>query len=110
MLVADGWYRPTSVPMPGWGKATMICFATALVQFAGGLFLQLAWLTGDLSPTVANLLATPLTFMLGVVMLYGMLPTTFSRACVVFLLHFVFLTIINLLLFVSFGGLELLQR
>ena len=96
--------------MPGWGKATMICFVTAVVQFAGGLLLQLAWLSGDLSLTGANLLATPLSFTLGIIMLYGMFPTTFARALVVSLIQYVFLAMIGMVMFIEFGGLELMMK
>jgi hypothetical protein len=109
-MQVGGWHTRRSVPLPSWGKATLICFLTAVVQFAIGLMWQAVWFTEHLSLITANLIATPLSFALGVLMLYAMLPTTFLRALAVSLIQYVLLTTIGMIMFIGFGGLELMRR
>ncbi|MEI8371728.1 MAG: hypothetical protein WCJ35_02730 [Planctomycetota bacterium] len=106
-MQVGGWYTPRSVSLPSWGKATLICLVSSVVQFAIGLMWQVVWTTEQLSPITANLISTPLTFVLGVLMLYSMLPTTFLRALALSLIQYVILATIGMIMFIGFGGLEL---
>ena len=58
----------------------------------------------------ANLISMPFTFVMGVMVLWSTLPTTFARAFVIAVIQFVCLAMIGLIMFVQFGGLELMRR
>ena len=59
----------------------------------------------------ANLISMPFTFVYsGVMVLWSTLPTTFARAFVIAVIQFVCLAMIGLIMFVQFGGLELMRR
>jgi len=109
-MQVGGWCSPRSVPLPSWGKATLICLVSSVVQFVIGLMWQVIWFTEQLSPITANLIATPLTFGLGVLMLYALLPTTFLRALALSLIQYVIVATIGMVMFIEFGGLELMRR
>jgi len=109
-MQVGGWYAARSVPLPSWGKATLICLVSSVVQFAIALMWQVISFTEHLSLMTAQLIATPLTFVLGVLMLYAMLPTTFLRALVLSLIQHAILAMMGILMFIEFGGLELVRR
>jgi hypothetical protein len=66
--------------------------------------------TAQMNVLAVNLISAPLTFVVGVMTLYAMLPTTFARALVVALIQFAFVAMIGMIMFVGFGGLELMRR
>jgi hypothetical protein len=109
-MQVGGWYLRNSVPLPAWGKATLICFVSSAVQLMVGGVLAVEQFAGRMSPIVANLISAPLTLVVGVLMLYAWLPTTFARAFALALIQLVFVAMIGMIMFVMFGGLELMQR
>ena len=54
-MQVGGWYTPRLVPLPSWGKATLICFVSGVVQFVIGLMWQVVWFTEQLSPLDAEI-------------------------------------------------------
>lgn len=90
------------VPEPSFGKAIGITFVTTLVNFVAGFMIGLviggAAAVGGADPQaggiVAQLVSLPVGFLVMAGMLTLMLPTTFGRALLVALCHFLIVIVI----------------
>jgi hypothetical protein len=94
--MAGGAGSPSAVPKPEWGRAILITFVTAIVNFGAGLLLGFGG--GEM---LNILIAVPAAFLVMAGMLTAMLPTSFPRALLVTLLYYVIMMAIAAVIVVT---------
>jgi hypothetical protein len=90
-LQTGGVSSPSSIPVPTFGKAMWISFATCVAQMIAGFFIDYVIGTGAKGPgaaargmdVLALRISIPVSLFLQVAILAEKLPTTFGRAIVV---------------------------
>jgi hypothetical protein len=89
--LAGGTSSPSSVPVPAFGKAMWISFATCVAQLIAGFFIDRVTDTGAMGPgagargmDVALLrISIPVSLIIQAAILAEKLPTTFGQAILV---------------------------
>ncbi len=100
--MAGGAGSPGSVPSPGFGKAMLMVLVIGIIQFVTGIVLGVMGVTANMTPIMANLISTPISFLVSAGMISALLPTSFGKGLGVALCQFIIMILILVAVVVIF--------
>ena len=100
--MAGGAGSPGSVPNPGFGKAMLMVLVIGIIQFVTGIVLGVMGVTANMTPIMANLISTPISFLVSAGMISALLPTSFGKGLGVALCQFIIMILILVAVVVIF--------
>ena len=100
--MAGGAGSPGSVPSPGFGKAMLMVLVIGIIQVVAGIVLGVMGVTANMTPIMANLISTPISFLVSAGMISALLPTSFGKGLGVALCQFIIMILILVAVVVIF--------